>query len=138
MGASIVAGEGNMLIESAQAVLLVEADSGEGAGGVGGEVVAGDSAVVSTDGVVAVFVVAVCVCVDVVGAVAVTAVVSPVLTAFSSPQPRTSRTTRIPATSTPKALPMMMFRFFAVRVMFLPLGLERLSTVWIIPFMEFR
>lgn len=80
---------------------------------------AGDSAVVSTVGVVAVFVVAV----DVVGAVAVTAVVEPVLTASFSPHPRTSRMIRIKPTAAPMALPMMMFRFFAVRAIFFPLVL---------------
>ena len=90
---------------------------------------AGDSAVVSTVGVVAVFVVAV----GVVGAVAVTAVVAPVLTVSSSPQPRTSRMIRIETTTAPRALPMMMFRFFAVRAIFLPLGLDRLNNFSIVP-----
>jgi len=88
---------------------------GEGAGGV---VTAVEFAVVSTIGVVAVFVVAV----GVVGVVAVSAVVEPVL----SPPVHKSRPA--PVAMTARALPMMMFRFFDVRAMLLPLSLERLMT----------
>ncbi|MBE0429875.1 MAG: hypothetical protein IBX61_08380 [Thermoleophilia bacterium] len=79
-----------------------------------------ESAVVSTVGVVAVFVVTV----GVVEVVAVSSVVGPVL----SPPVHKSRPAPVAMTATARVLPIMMIRFFDVRAMLLPFGLERLMT----------
>ena len=96
------------------------------AGGAIGVVTAGgDSTGVSTVGVVAVVVV---VGVVLAVAVAVAAVVALVLT-VPSPPPRTSRMPTITATTTPRVLPTMIFRFFADRAMFCLPGFDWLTII---------